>query len=133
MISDLFFYFVDYTASSWVDNTTSNAMVAQRLANILKSMPPGTQVVFMHNSRMGYFSISSIVYLAPQVAGLDGPEEWQSFDRSRLDGKTVLFVFLPESRATLETIQREFPNGSLTLEKSWNGGDLFWLYQHEQN
>jgi len=133
MISDLYFYFVDYTASTWLDNTNSNAMVAQQLANILKNMPPGTQVVFMHNSRMGYFSIASTAYLAPQVAGLDGPEEWKSFDRSRLNGKTVLFVFLPESRATLETIQREFPHGSLTIEKSWNGEALFWLYQYEQN
>jgi 4-amino-4-deoxy-L-arabinose transferase-like glycosyltransferase len=133
MISDLFFYFVDYTAFSRLDNIDSNAMVAQQLANILKSMPSGTQVMFMHNSRMGYFSIASTTYLAPHVIGFDGPDDWKSFDRSRLDGNIVLFVFLPESRATLETIQREFPNGSLTVEKSWNGGVLFWLYQYEQN
>jgi 4-amino-4-deoxy-L-arabinose transferase-like glycosyltransferase len=133
MISDLFFYFVDYTASSRLENVNSNAMVAQHLADILEGRPPGTQVVFMHNSRMGYFSIASTAYLAPQVNGLDGPEDWKSFDRSRLDGKTVLFVFLPESRSTLETVQQEFPNGSLAVEKSWNGEVLFWLYQYEQN
>jgi hypothetical protein len=131
MISDLYFYFFDYYGMSLLENINSNGMVAQRLAETLKDKPAGTKVVFLHNARMGYYSIASVRYLAPQVTGFDAPEDWQTFDRSQLTTFRLIFVALPETATELEAIRAEYPGGLLTYEVNSNGETLFWLYDIE--
>ena len=82
MASDLIFYFYEYTLKSEIDNVASNGMIAQQLATYLKDKPDGTQVAFFNAPGMGYYSIPSIQYLAPQVKGTDVMSSWNDFDHS---------------------------------------------------
>jgi 4-amino-4-deoxy-L-arabinose transferase-like glycosyltransferase len=132
MVSDLSFYFIDYRGVDIIENTNSNGKVAQQLANDLKDEPTGTQVVFLHNPRMGYYSFSSILYLAPQVEGIDAPEDWRDFDQTKLNSQKVFFVFLAEDINMFKTVQEEFPGGSFTFRREWDGETLFWLYEYEK-
>lgn len=130
MASDLNFYFRDYRAMDRRENLASNGAISQELANYLQDKPEGAQVVFMHSPRMGYYSIPSIQYLAPQATGIDPPPDWASFDRSRLTGERIIFVFLPEDQGEIETVRAEFPGGLLLFKNAWNGEILFWLYEY---
>lgn len=133
MASDLNFYFREYRAMDRRENLASNGRVAQELANYLQDKPEGAQVVFMHNPRMGYYSIPSIQFLAPQATGIDAPPDWASFDRSQLTGSRIIFVFLPEDQGEIETVREEFPGGLLLYKNNSNGELLFWLYEYAPN
>jgi hypothetical protein len=131
MVSDLSFYFIEYLGIDVIENTSSNGMIAQQLANRLKDEPIGSQVVFLYNPRMGYYSISSLSYLAPQIKGIDAPKEWGTFDQTQLlDEKTIIFVSLADGFEAIELVQKDFPGGSLTFKKSWDSEILFWLYEY---
>jgi 4-amino-4-deoxy-L-arabinose transferase-like glycosyltransferase len=130
MISDLFFYFIEYQGMDQIFNLDSNGMIAQQLANRLKSEPDGTQIAFFGSSTLGYYSIPSIQYLAPQVKGIDVTTSWKSFDKTILSGKHIIFVFLPERRPEINMVMAEYPNGSLASEKAWNNQILFWIYDY---
>lgn len=133
MSSDLNFYFREYRAMDRRENLASNGRIAQELANYLQDKPEGTQVVFMHNPRMGYYSIPSIQFLVPQVTGIDAPPDWASFDQSQLTGNRTIFVFLPEDQGEIEAVREEFPGGLLLFKNASNGELLFWLYEHAPN
>jgi hypothetical protein len=47
-----------------------------------------------------------------------------------LNSPKIIFVFLPEYRDDIETVQEAYPDGLLTSEKAWNGGISFWVYEH---
>jgi len=130
MISDLYFYFVEYRGMDQVSNIDTNGTIAQQLANRLKSEPDGTQIVFLGTGNLGYYSIPSIQYLAPQVKGIDVTTSWQSFDKTVLNGEHIIFVFLPQRRREISRIMAEYPNGSLESEKAWNNQVLFWIYDY---
>jgi 4-amino-4-deoxy-L-arabinose transferase-like glycosyltransferase len=130
MISDLYFYFVEYQGIDRISNTASNGTIAQQLANRLKSDPEGTQIAFFGTSNLGYYSIPSIQYLTPQVNGIDVTTSWKSFDKTILSGRHIIFVFLPERRREINMIMAEYPKGSLDSEKAWNNQILFWVYDY---
>lgn len=128
-VSDLWFYFVDYTGSISMVEMTSNGMLAHQFGSYLKDQPAGTQVVFFGSPRLGYDS-PAVRYLAPHIQGMNAPEDWETFDRNQLTSSKVIFVFPPEDRDSLEMIQEEYPGGSLTVEKAWNDDVLYWTYEH---
>lgn len=130
MISDLYFYFIEYQAAYQLDNIASHGTIAQQVANHLEDQPEGTQVVFFSIPDMGYYSIQSIQYLAPQVEGIDVPTPWTSFDKTKLSAKHIVFVFLPEREREIENVMAEYPNGTLVSEKAWNSQVLFWTYDY---
>jgi 4-amino-4-deoxy-L-arabinose transferase-like glycosyltransferase len=130
MISDLYFYFIEFQGIYQISNIDSNGTIAQELANHLKGEPDGTQIAFFGSSTLGYYSIPSIQYLAPQVKGIDVTTRWQSFDKTLLSGKHIIFVFLPQRRREISRIMAEYPNGSLNSQKAWNNQTLFWIYDY---
>lgn len=133
VLSDLNFYFLEYYRMDRIENLDSNGAVAQDLANYLSDKPPGTQVVFLHNPRMGYYSIPSTLYLAPHIEGVDAPQDWESFDQSQLTSKRLIFVSLPDTLDGIERVREDFPGGLLISRKTWDGGILYWLYEHGSN
>lgn len=126
---DLKFYFVDYMNYSVIENTRSNGMIAQRLANDLKDKTSDTQVVFFGAPLMGYYSIPSTAYLTPQVKGIDINEPWSSSKKGDLTGDELIFVFLSNHEDEIEAVQADYPEGALKTEYAWNGEILFWLYE----
>ncbi len=130
MASDLIFYFYEYTLKSEIDNIASNGMIAQQLATYLKDRPDGTQVAFFNSPGMGYYSIPSIQYLAPQVKGTDVTASWNQFDHSSFDSQNIIFVFLPSREDEIDVVRMEYPGGVLTTQKAWNNQTLYWLYDY---
>ncbi len=126
-LDDLRFYYVQYTNHS--DFGGDNGMVAQRLADHLRYEPASAQVAMFGTPRMGYYSIPSLQYLVPDIAGSDMNAPWGSAENPPLVGHPLLFVFLPEHEADMEAVRAEFPGGQLIEEPSRTGGVLFWLYQ----
>jgi uncharacterized membrane protein len=130
MINDLYFYFVVYQSTDGIENISSHSTIAQHLANRLKEQSSGTQVAFFDVPGMGYYSIPSIQYLAPQMNGIDVPAPWKSFDETILNSSHIIFVFLPGRENEINMIMAEYPNGLLDSEKAWNNQILFWVYDY---
>jgi len=128
MTSDLYFYFVEYTSLSRIDNINSNGMIAQELANYLKDKPQGVTVAFLGTTNMGYYSIPSTQYLSPHITGVDVIVPWKSFDHSQLEGNKIIFIFLPERQNEIEDVMKEYPNGILEDHRAWNNQIIFWIY-----
>jgi 4-amino-4-deoxy-L-arabinose transferase-like glycosyltransferase len=130
MISDLYFYFIEYRSMDQINNISSHGTIAQQLANRLMDQPNGTQVAFFAIPDLGYYSIPSIRYLAPQVNGIDVSAPWKSFDKTKLSADHIIFVFLPERKSEIQIVMTEYPNGVLDSEKAWNNQVLFWAYDY---
>jgi hypothetical protein len=131
IVSDLWFYFVDYTSFSDLREMNSNGMIAYKFGNYLRDQPSDTQVVFFGTPRLSFDS-PTVLYLAPQIKGVNAPEQWDMFDRSQLTSSTIIFVFLPEYIQYIDTIQKEYPGGKRIVEKAWNGEILYWVYERNQ-
>ena len=130
MISDLYFYFIEYRGIDQISNIDTNGTIAQQLATRLKGEPAGTQVAFFGTGNLGYYSIPSVQYLVPQVKGIDVTTSWKSFDKTKLSGRHIIFVFLPERRDAIDRVMAEYPKGSLDSERAWNNQVLFWIYNY---
>ncbi len=124
---DLRFYYLDYTRNN--DFSGFNGQVAQKLANRLKDEPAGTELLFVGYPYMGYDSIASLPYLAPQIEyyNLAGP--WESSEKPEFAGKVVFFAFLPDHEADAAAMEMEYPGGTWTEEKYFEAQTLYRLYR----
>jgi hypothetical protein len=113
-----------------IENISSHNAIAQHLANRLEGQPEGTQVAFFQIPAMGYYSIPSIQYLAPQVSGIDVPAPWTSFDETILNSSHIIFVFLPGRENEIAMVRAAYPSGALDSERAWNNQILFWVYDY---
>jgi len=124
--SDLYYYFNVYTPTTNLGG--ANTLVAQHLAEYLMDEEP-LDVAFFGGNRMGYHSISTIPYLAPQIQGLDFHHTWGSPENPALKADTLVFVFLPDQEPNLDLVQLDFPEGNLMIEFDQNDNLLYWLYR----
>lgn len=124
-LDDMRFYYYEYTPNSLLGG--QNTLVAQRLADYLQDQEP-LEVVFFGLPRMGYYSISTIPYLAPHITGVDYIQPWGSAENPEITGEHIHFVFLPEFTETLEAVKLDYPQGDLKEFKDNYGQTLFWLY-----
>ncbi len=127
--SDIHFYFYKYTPATRLEFAHTNGLIAQRLADYLIDAPAGTQVVFFGQPLMGYYSIPSTQFLAPQVTGLD-IVTWSQPDHPWPEGENLIFVFLPGNEAEIPLVQADFPGGILMEEISTDGLPLYYYYEY---
>jgi len=125
---DARFYYQEYTPKS--EFSGFNGMVAQTLANRVKKEPAGTELYFSGAPVMGYESISSLPYLAPQVSYVNVNSPWQAAEIPEPKGKRVLFVFLPNRDNDRAAMELEFPGGTWTEERTGKGDTLYWMYDY---
>lgn len=128
-LGDLRYYFFDaydnYLLGGW------NTLTATAIAGYLREQPiPDQQVYFFGFPRMGYYSLSTIPYLAPSMRGEDVAEPLTAPFERVLDGPT-LFVFLPERRGELAQVQAAFPQGRIEEFQLGDGRALFTVYALE--
>ena len=121
---DLRFYFGDFSANKlFGDNNTE---VATQVGHYLAEKEPGPQVYFF-GGRMGYYTHSTIRYLAPEASGTDvlepltAPPDWV------LPGRTI-FIFLPERSDELDYVLESYPDGRLHWHPG-KDGELFLAYE----
>lgn len=127
-LDDLRFYYFDYTPRS--DFGGANTLIAQQLANYLVTQPDDLEVFFLGGTRMGYYSHSSLPFLAPHVKGVDINHPWGSPENPQPTSQNLLFVFLPETHEELESIKASYPGGKYMEIRKNDGQPLFWLYSH---
>lgn len=115
-VLDVHYYFFKvydhYVLGGW------NTETATDIAAYLREQETRQQhVYFFGVPRMGYYSLSTIPYLVPDMVGEDVIEPLTQPARLSLYGPT-LFVFLPERVHELEHVRAVFPGG--TYEEFWN-------------
>jgi 4-amino-4-deoxy-L-arabinose transferase-like glycosyltransferase len=125
-VDDLRFYFLEYTPNSQFGG--DNGWVAQKLGSYLREFPDTTYVAFFGAPRMGFGSIPSLQYLAPQVDGTDMPYAWGSPENPPVSGRPLLYAFLPEREVELRAAMAALPDGELVQMTSPTGGPLVWVY-----
>jgi len=128
--SDIYFYFFQYTPKTVEDFGRNNGMIAQAIADEIINEPEGTQAFFFVRGDMGYYSIPSIPYLAPQVEGYDVFQPWGSPENPIPTANNLLFIFLPDGADDLPAVQETYPGGTLHEEKNSNGETLYLLYRY---
>lgn len=123
-MGDLFFYFGDFSARrKFGDINTETANV---LAEYLQDVPTGTDAYFLAG-RMGFYTHSTVPYLAPHVDGhevLVPIAEYDEFDTN----SDLLFLILPERVDEMEYLHSHYPGGFLQTHLGHEGQVLFISY-----
>jgi hypothetical protein len=106
-----------------------NTQVATEIAYFLRDKQPADQDVFFFGfPRMGYFSLSTIPFLAPEKQAQDVIEPLTGPAALPLRGPT-LFIFLPERLHELEFVRQQVPDGTVQEFHSETGELLFVVYE----
>ncbi len=106
-----------------------NTEVATEIAYYLRDKEPaGQEVYFFGFPRMGYFSLSTIPFLAPDKVGLDVIEPLTGPADFPLRGPT-LFIFLPERLSELEFVRQRYPGGAYQEVIGADGALLYAVYE----
>jgi hypothetical protein len=129
-VDDANFYFNKYTPHTVEEFALDNGMVAQRLSDYLQDKPKGTQVVFLGYPRMGYYSVPSTLYLAPQVKGTDVTPPFGSPENIIPDANHLTFVILPQDENEIPSIQAAYPGGTLHKKLTPYNETLYWIYEY---
>jgi len=122
--SDIGFYFFEYSSERNFGDV--NTEVAHEAAHYLKDKPEDTLVYFL-GGRMGYYSHSSIQYLAPQCTGIDLFETVDDPPEISTYLETV-FIILPEREEEVAALLSFFPDGEERLFYDKNENVLFISY-----
>jgi len=121
---DLSFYFGDYSANKRFGDLNTETAIA--VAQMLDEREPGVEVYFF-GGRMGYYTHSSIPYLASDANGHDvlqpltAPPDWE------LQGPTI-FIFLPERSSEMALVEKRYPGGN-SFQESGRNGELYLAYE----
>jgi 4-amino-4-deoxy-L-arabinose transferase-like glycosyltransferase len=130
VLIDLRYYFLD-VYDTYVFGGL-NTTVATEVAYFLREQPDEPQVVYFFGfPRMGYYSLSTIPYLAPQMMGQDvierlqGPAPWGV-------NQTTHFIFLPEREEEEVWVRAVYTDGEWRRHYSQRGEHLFSSYSVER-
>ncbi len=131
-LADMQFYFQDYTPRTVTDGSFGgdNTWVAHKLGFYLQDKPSDTQVFFFGAPRMGYFSIPSVSFLAPQVTGFEMLHPWGAPDNPQPASAHLIFVFLPGFDNDRTLVEANYPGGRWVQENMPDGRLLYWLYEY---
>ena len=127
MAQDIQYYFGEVYDSYVLGGI--NTQVASEIADYFQEqVPPEQDVYFFGAPRMGYYSLSTIPYLAPNMRGQDVIEPLQATPPWNLERPT-LFVFLPERLNELDFVRAAYPDGNYV--EFYEGTDLFLFAAYE--
>ena len=128
VLIDITFYFGDLYESYELGGL--NTVVATDIALALQAetMPP--DVYFLGFPRMGYFSLATIPYLAPDVYAIDQIEPLTLPPAWPIE-KTTWIIFLPERIGELALIQQAYPDGRYEEMRDEQNRFLYSVYRLE--
>ena len=72
-------------------------------------------------------------FLAPEIEGIDAANPWESFDKTAITSRNVLFVFLPGNEGALETIRMQYPGGESDIEMASDEQPLYSYYEYSSD
>jgi hypothetical protein len=125
------FYFFEYTPKTSEFMAKDNGMVGYKLGLYLRPRPPGAEIVFLGRERMGFYSIPSTQYLAPQFQGIDINFPWGSIENPTPEKDHLLFIILPHIEQEIPLVQKDYPGGTLTKVYAIDGSVLFYVYEYD--
>jgi hypothetical protein len=125
MLVDLNYYFRQIYPAYVLGG--GNTVAATAIAEDLRGQEPA-DVYFLGFPRMGYFSLSTIPYLAPQMRGTDLIEPLTEPADIPLTGPS-LFVFLPERLGELLFVEQSYPGGRYREVSGPDGTLLYAVYE----
>lgn len=128
-VGELNFYFRVYTPQSVISKAHSNDVVAQTLADYLKTKPDDSQVIFFGFPNMGYYSIPSTQYLVPDIKGLDINHAWSPADKAGITSNNLIFIFLPNNEQQIQPVQADYPGGKISSIPAADGNELYKMYE----
>jgi len=106
-----------------------NTQVATEIGYYLRDKEPANEDVFFFGfPRMGYFSLSTIPFLAPDKQAQDVIDPLTGPSAFPLRGPT-LFIFLPERLNELEYVRQQAPDGVYREFRAPNGDLHFAVYE----
>jgi hypothetical protein len=123
---DAQFYFGDYTPSHRFSD--QNTEIAQAVGHYLASKPDGQKAFFFGSPRMGFDSIETLPYLAPQVVGVDVEPPVTFRDQFDFHGPAT-FIFTPWDFDLISEVQSLFPGGQSFLTMADKERALFIAYE----
>jgi 4-amino-4-deoxy-L-arabinose transferase-like glycosyltransferase len=130
MLIDLRYYFLEVPDRYVLGG--GNTQVATDIALYLRDHPqPGQDVYFFGFPRMGYFSLSTIPYLAPEMHGEDIIDPLTAAPTWTVDGPSI-FIFLPERLNELTWVRERYPDGQYQTFLAPNGSMAFAAYEVEE-
>lgn len=107
-----------------------NTVVATEIAEQLQAEAEPPDVYFFGFPRMGYFSLATIPYLAPQVTAVDAIEPLTVVPEWNIE-ETTLFIFLPERLDELALVQQAYENGVYEEFRNEDSQFLYAVYRVE--
>ncbi|MFP3853837.1 MAG: ArnT family glycosyltransferase [Anaerolineales bacterium] len=126
-IGDLYFYFGEFSAHrKFGDINTETANV---LAEYLQNQPAGADAYFL-TGRMGFYSHSTVPFLAPHVDGYDVSVPIGEYDAIE-ENSNLIFLVLPERVDEMEFIHSNYPGGTLQQHKGQGNQVRFFSYSLE--
>jgi hypothetical protein len=123
---DLRFYFGVYTPSHRFSD--QNTAIAQGAGMYLASKESGHLVYFFGAPRMGFDSIATLRYLAPQVAGVNVDTPDISRSALPVEGPTT-FIFTPWNLDLAQRVESLYPGGKVALRMGDDEMALFVAYE----
>lgn len=123
---DMQFYFDDYTPSHRFSD--QNTEIAQAVGYYLAAEPGGQSAYFFGYPRMGFNSIETLPYLAPQVVGLDITPPVTTQDQFHVHGPAT-FIFTPWNFDSIPAVQSLYPGGRSFLTMADKETALFVAYE----
>lgn len=125
-VSNLRYYFFDvydhYVLGGF------NTEVATAVARYLDEQDPESEAYFFGFPRMGYYSFSTIPYLAPEVKANDILEPLTANPDWQLSNPTI-FIFLPEREDESQFVEEAYPRGVKRYVRNQDGLLLFIAYE----
>jgi hypothetical protein len=123
--ADLRYYFFDVYDNYVLGGY--NTYVATEIAQHLSDQEPPPRVFFFGFPRMGYFSLSTIPYLAADVQAEDILDPLTALPAWHITTPTE-FIFLPERVAERQYVEQQFPGGTYREYRDEFNGLLFSVY-----
>ncbi|MFN2149337.1 MAG: ArnT family glycosyltransferase [Anaerolineales bacterium] len=108
-----------------------NGEVAMRMVDVLGDTGFEQPVFFVGGDRMSFYSIPSLPYLLPDVAGVDLEYPYEVPETVPQQDQPLLFIILPEQSSALELIHERYAPGKLSASYNRRGQLLFYLYRYD--
>jgi 4-amino-4-deoxy-L-arabinose transferase-like glycosyltransferase len=125
-VSSVHFYFVDFAPSGRYGS--QNGETATMIGHYLHDLDGGYRAYFFGAPRI-YWSFGTMAFLAPNVPGQDVVEPLAALPDFVDQGRSAVFIFLPERSGELAWVQQAYPGGTRREFRDAGGNVRFTVYE----
>ncbi len=131
--NDSYFYFREYIPNSYYtglyDGEGEGGLVAREAGKYLRTQPSDYEGVFIGYPRIGYYSVPSMQYVAPNINGYTLIQPWGDPSNPVIPTDKLIFIVLADKTDDLNAVQTQYPGGYLREYNNAYGQLAFYTYQ----